>query len=111
MTKSLTVAWALVLMTSASPAVAPAHADDGDPVGFIKSLDNDGVPYRDSFDALHFGYVSCHMIDQGNTPAQLANAAIAHGTTYTPRQLHLLIGDAIAFLCPQHLDDIPESWS
>jgi hypothetical protein len=106
MKKSLPLALAALAIASA----APAHADDGDPVGFIRSLKIDGVPYQTAFDAIHFGYVVCHTIDQGYTPARLANEAIANGTTYTPYQLHLLIGDAVRFLCPQHANEIPVGW-
>jgi hypothetical protein len=86
---------------------APAHADED---GFIKWLNNDGVPYQSRDSAIHFGHVVCNMVDQGYTPTRQEQMALDHGTTYTPHQVHLLIGDAVTFLCPQHMDQLDQSW-
>ena len=95
--------WSVSLVALA----APAHADED---GFMRWLNNDGVPYQSRDSAIHFGYVVCNMVDQGYTPTRLEQMALAKGTTYTPHQLHELIGDAVTFLCPQHMNELDESW-
>jgi len=78
----------------AAPVVAQPTDDD-----FIDVIEDEGIPFANSEDAIDLASAVCDYVDQGQAPAQVA-VEISDPAGWTVEQSDLFVGAATRTYCP-----------
>ncbi len=77
---------------------APAFADDTDAV-FINTIQNRGIPFSTSDDAIALAHAVCEYVAAGQ-PAEQVAAEIGGPANWSVEQSRLFVGAATQYYCP-----------
>jgi Protein of unknown function (DUF732) len=103
---------ACVVLVVALLAASIAHADPADvDAKFLAALSSQGITYASPEVMIAAGHVACTELDQGETPAQVAQDVMNNKDVLTSSNLDafhagFFVGASIAAYCPKYVGRI-----
>ncbi len=103
---------ASVVLVVALRAASTAHADPADTdAKFLAALTSKGITFGSPEVMIAAGHVACTQLDQGETPAQVAQDVMNNKDVLTTSNLDgfhagFFVGASIGAYCPEHLGRI-----
>ena len=102
----------VALLGPPGAAASTAHADPADAdAKFLAALGSEGITFASPEVMVAAGHVACTQLDQGETPAQVAQDVMNNKDVLTSSNLDahhagFVVGASIAAYCPEHLGRI-----